>query len=333
MRTLLLHVASGYSLRETVAVAKESGLATISDVALLNRFKAAGPWFRDLSYQLLKDTSIALPDRSPVNMILVDATHVKEPGKTGSCWKIHYAFEGVSLSCHHFSIMPDTGANVGETYRRFPVTRGDCLVGDRAYSKPKGIAYVDDHGGYVLARYSPWHMKLYSGKNRRLALSRVLANWPKKTQHISRKCAIQHPDGGMIKGRLIVARRSQAAAQAEIKRIKRKAARKQYTVNPLSIEHAQYVMVFTTLPESQCSDEYCLKWYRLRWQIELVFKRLKSLAKLGHLPKHDPESAQAWLYGKLFVGLLTERLIRYGEAISPWGYPMSWEAEAGEPVA
>ena len=58
----------------------------------------------------------------------------------------------------------------------------------------------------------------------------------------------------------------------------------------------------------------------------LVFKRFKSLAQLGHLPKRDDESAKAWLYGKLLVALLVEKLIRHASAISPWGYPL-------EPVA
>jgi len=65
-----------------------------------------------------------------------------------------------------------------------------------------------------------------------------------------------------------------------------------------------------------------LQWDRVRWQVELVFKRFKSIAKLGHLPKHDPDSAKAWLYGKLFAALLTERLIHHTVVIAPWGYEL-----------
>ena len=61
----------------------------------------------------------------------------------------------------------------------------------------------------------------------------------------------------------------------------------------------------------------------MRWQIELVFKRLKSLAQLGHVPKHDDRSSRAWLYGKLLVTLLAQKLIRIGRDISPSGYPLS----------
>ena len=81
-------------------------------------------------------------------------------------------------------------------------------------------------------------------------------------------------------------------------------------------------MVLTTFPDDQYSPVTILEWYRFRWQIELVFKRFKQIAQLGHLPKHGEESAQAWLYGKLFVALLTEKLIEQANAFSPWGYPL-----------
>ena len=89
---------------------------------------------------------------------------------------------------------------------------------------------------------------------------------------------------------------------------------------PETLEYARYVMVFTTVPEESFAAADVLEWYRVRWQIELVFKRLKSLAALGHLPKYDDRSSRAWLYGKLLVVLLGQKLQRLGRAISPWGY-------------
>jgi len=86
------------------------------------------------------------------------------------------------------------------------------------------------------------------------------------------------------------------------------------------LEYAQYVIVFTTLPVISFQVADVLEWYRVRWQMELIFKRLKSLTGLGHLPKYDEASSRAWLYGKLFIGLLTEKLLQYATRISPWGY-------------
>ena len=89
------------------------------------------------------------------------------------------------------------------------------------------------------------------------------------------------------------------------------------------MEYAKYVSLFTTFPQGDFPAGDILEWYRLRWQVELVFKRFKSLARLGHLPKHDEASAKAWLYGKLFTALLVEKLIAHATAISPWGYELA----------
>jgi len=86
---------------------------------------------------------------------------------------------------------------------------------------------------------------------------------------------------------------------------------------PETLEFAKYVLVFTT--RSVGSAEEILQLYRMRWQIELAYKRLKSLAQLGHPPKHDGQSSRAGLYGKLFVVLLAQKAIRVGRDISPSG--------------
>ena len=76
-----------------------------------------------------------------------------------------------------------------------------------------------------------------------------------------------------------------------------------------------------------------LEGYRLRWQIELTFKRLKSIVQMGHVPKQDDQSSRAWLYGKLLVALLSQKLARVGSVLSPWGYYLPPEAALTEPLA
>jgi Transposase DDE domain len=54
----------------------------------------------------------------------------------------------------------------------------------------------------------------------------------------------------------------------------RKASKKQMNTKPETLEFAKYVIVFTTRRGD--SGAKILEWYRMRWQIELVFKRLKA---------------------------------------------------------
>jgi hypothetical protein len=93
------------------------------------------------------------------------------------------------------------------------------------------------------------------------------------------------------------------------------------------------VLVFTTLPRRSVPARIVLECYRLRWQIELIFKRFKSIGQLGHVPKQDDRSSRAWLYGKLFVALLSQTLARVGSSVSPWGYYLPQEASDPQPLA
>ena len=65
----------------------------------------------------------------------------------------------------------------------------------------------------------------------------------------------------------------------------------------------------------------------------MLFKRLKSVVQLGHVPKQDDQSSRAWLYGKLFVALLSQKLTRIGNDLSPWGYYLAEQASHPESVA
>jgi len=110
MQTMLMHIAHGYSLRETCLRAKESGVADISDVALMKRLQGSDEWFRKMCCALLKEAEIDIPaSTNAIKMRLVDGTIVKEPGKSGSQWRIHYSLTLPSLSCDYFQLTPTKG--------------------------------------------------------------------------------------------------------------------------------------------------------------------------------------------------------------------------------
>jgi len=122
-----------------------------------------------------------------------------------------------------------------------------------------------------------------------------------------------------LPARLCVIRKTQAAIELAQAKLRRRANKHGMTLQPSTLIYAQYVMVLTTFPEKAFSERSILELYRLRWQVELVFKRFKQIAQFGHLPKENEDSTKAWLYGKLFIELLTEKLIVQTRVFSPWG--------------
>jgi hypothetical protein len=320
MRTLLLHIARGYSLRETTVRAKASQIADVSDVALLKRLKLSENWFQALSLSLLKERGSiteAIKTKKDISMKLVDGTIVKEPGKTGSMWRIHYSLKLPELHCCYFRLTGTKGEGTGESFKQFPIEKNDCIIGDRGYSTIQGIAYIADQEAYSLVRINTSAISFYSEKNVPFELLQKVMSVSTELLMRSWNVLIQVTPGNYIDGRLCVVRKSQTAIDQALKKLKREASKRQSALKSETIEYAKYIIIFTTLPESEFSTKEVLDWYRLRWQIELIFKRLKSLSGLGHLPKSDERSARAWLHGKLFIGLMVEKLIRYSNDFSP----------------
>jgi hypothetical protein len=317
MRTLLLHVARGYSLRETVVRARLARLATVSDVALLKRLRSAEEWFRTLCVALLQAQGIEMPQvHSQLRLRLVDSTTIKEPGKTGSLWRVHYSFRVPELRGDAFTLTPTKGMGTGDSLTQFTIAPGDHLIADRGYCHAKGIEHVVRNGGAILVRLNTAALPLFTPQGRRVPLLRRLAVLRQAGQ-IGEWVVHVHGATRVIVGRLCAIRKTEEAIKRAVKQLRRNASRDGEVLQPETLEYAKYIIVFTTFTPLTFSASVILQWYRVRWQVELAFKRLKSLVQLGHLPKADEQSARAWLYGKLFVALLTEQLIRRGQVLSP----------------
>jgi hypothetical protein len=331
LRVLLLHLGCGYSLRETAVRVREAKLAALSDVAILKRLRKSKDWLQALCLKLLEEQS-ALAKPADGVLRLVDATLIQEPGPTGSSWRIHYSLRWPQLACDHFELTPSQGQGNGETLTRFPVQAGDHLLADRGYSNYASVQHVAAHGGAITVRLNPQAVRLVDQERKPFSLRKRMHGLKKTGQVGCWPVGLTGAEGRTpVKGRLCALRKSKAAiAKARAKAI-RNATHNQRKVQPETLLYAEYVMVFTTAPEPLTARQI-LEIYRLRWQVELVFKRFKQLAQLGHLPKEDAESCKAWLYGKLFVALLTERLIQTAESFSPWGYEMAATPEP-EPLA
>jgi hypothetical protein len=332
LRTLLIHLAGGWSLRETALRARQAGLAELSDVSVMKRLRKSGPWLQQMCRGLLAERGVELSSRRRDRMRLVDATTVKEPGRTGSLWRVHYSVEAPSLRCDYLKVTPSRGAGAGETLAHFPMRAGDCIVADAAYATAAGIEYACSRGAYVLLRMSPNNLAVYEGGGRRLPWRERLSGLTDPTEAGSWPVAVRGPQGAIVKGRVCALRKTEEAIRQTLRRLRDRARKSGHRLRDDTLFHCQYVILFSTFPQARFDDGELLHCYRLRWQIELVFKRFKQVARLGHLPKYDDDSSKAWLYGKLLVALLAEKLVAQARAFSPWGTKLVRQSP-GEPMA
>jgi len=226
IRTLLIHVACGYSLRETAARAKLSQLADISDVALIGRLRKAKDWLHRLCVGLFEQKGIVSGNRNDFQVRLFDATNVKEPGKTGSLWRIHYSVQVPSLTCDFFKLTATKGMGTGESFFQYSIKKGDHIIADRGYSTASGIHHVASKKAYVLVRVNTQSLPLLNLKGEQFPLLKnVNAVKTAGTVKTWRVLVPAH-DGGSVQGRLCIIRKTNEAIKMAQEKLMKEAQKK-----------------------------------------------------------------------------------------------------------
>ena len=225
LQLLLLHVATGLSLKQAVARAQVQGLASVTDVALLKRLRSAEGWLRELARRMFEAsrfarTSTTAPEGRRLRA--VDATTIEEPGATGTDWRVHYCISLPDLRCDFYELTDVRGA---ETYKRVPVVPGDIILGDRGYCHREGVAHVLRHRGNVIVRLNSTNFPLLAAdRNEPFALLPNLrrlegcrpGEWPVRFETADRRW----------KARLCAVRKTEAAAEKAKKKSSRSHPRK-----------------------------------------------------------------------------------------------------------
>lgn len=319
LRTLLLYAAGDLSLRTAVLRAREHGLVNFSDEALMKRLKSSSAWLALLTQRTFTGTrrERSLKLGSPGRLFrAIDATSVAQTGKEACYWKIHYSVGLPDLRCDYYRV---TDARGTETFKNFPVTRGDVLLADRGYCHREGVAHIVKQGGEVIVRLNHTNFPLLGQRGAEFELLPQLRRLEGLTPGEWK--VTYEAYGKRYPARLCALRKTVAAAAEAKQKIRRES--KSTSISPKTLEAAEYIFVLATAGLGDMTAQEVLEAYRLRWQIELAFKRLKSLLNLDLLRQKKPPGAKAWLQAKLLVALLTERLLEESCLFSPWGYELA----------
>jgi hypothetical protein len=245
-------------------------------------------------------------------VLTVDATTLCGPGATGSDARIHSVMELASLRIAELEVTDEHG---GETLARFEWKPNDLVIGDRGYSQARGIEKVVRDGGSVLVRLN-WHsIPLHWSDDEKADVMSWLRTLDGHGCHERAAYFRSRDSKSVIGGRVIARRLKDHEAQQALDRLRREHSAK--NISPEMIESAHYMVLFTT---SRLTAFDCIELYRLRWQIELQFKRWKSLCGFDRLPNYRGDTILAWIYLKIILGIILERIASpapASEAFSP----------------
>jgi hypothetical protein len=310
LRFILLHAGANLPLRQTVAMISEGGGPKLSAMRLHMKMRRATPYLQSLVERMVSWTSEAKPELwAGYSMTLIDATTLCGPGATGTDARIHTKLRASDVSVLEAMV---TDAHGGETFKRFAFKSGELVLADRIYSNPGNVAHVLEHGADVLLRYNRGSLPLsYAGQPLDvLARVRTLRG---EDAVLDLPVTFEHDDERR-RGRLIATRLPADEAEKARKRLRKEQGA---SITQETLEAAEYVLLFTTVPRDRLNARRCLEAYRLRWQIELQFKRWKSLCGFDRLPNYRDDTIVAWLYAKLLLGILLDRMGSIRGELSP----------------
>ena len=309
LRLVLHQAGTSSSLRATTALAAAIGVVSISAVSLHQWMKKLGPYLTALLGQMVPTTSFAPAMWGGFHVIGGDATTVQRPGSKGTTARVHYALRLADLTPRHIEVTDEHG---GETARRFRAEKGELWLLDRGYANPAGVAAIRTPGAHIIVRHNRGTLPLYDKQGKRLDVAALLRNTTdRETAHQRR--AFVHVGDERIPGRVCWLRVPEAKVEAAQQRAKREA---EGVCDEETLYTAEFVVVFTSVLQELTAAQV-LELYRARWQIELEFKRSKSIRELDRLPNFLPETIHSWICAKLLLQLIATRIASPSEAFPP----------------
>jgi hypothetical protein len=320
LRLALAYGPGGQSLRETALWSELQGLAQISAPALLYQLRDAADWLEAVALRLMDQqsaTATGLADHptSGRPIRLIDASTISAPGGKDS-FRLHATYDLVAERLCAFHL---TDKSVAESF-----TRGSCApktlhIADRVYAKPGDLRLLSDMKADFLVRLGSRSLRLLdtSGKHIDLAaladqasvdqpldIPVIIDRHSKRVGSIAKRAEEWRP----VTARLVILVKPQDAAHQSRKQARRGSQQGMHQIQPATLKLADYLVLLTSLDGSDAPAEKLRQLYRKRWQIELLFKRLKSLINIDRLPAKEPRLAKAWLCAHLILAILIDTI-------------------------
>jgi len=312
LRLILLYLTEGKSFAGTSAIAQMSGGAELSKVALFKRMRNSAAWLKWLCENIYRKAGLIVSKPQWLknkNVTIVDGSEDVKCGIRRQCYMLHYSLDLFTLDVKELVV---TDRKTGEKLSNFKrIGKGDIVMGDRAYGSIPGIAYLRQLGADYILRINMRGFRLVNGRDQEIDLKKRLSRLKEgKTADIQAKCRTNERYEHI---RICVYRKDAQSEKAGLKRIRKTNQRKHggKAITAEQRENNKYIMVATSLGK-EAGAAQVLELYRARWQIEIAFKRLKSLFHYNDLPAKHSESAKAWFYGKLLLAALCETLVNTG---------------------
>ena len=305
----LLYQTSGKSLGGTSSILKSSGELVMSKQAVGERVIKSMEWNRWLSENISRNAGILGKKPSWLEyrrILTADGTEESCPGSKGTEYRFHWLMDLFTLETIEIKV---TDYKEGEKLSQYQeIQSGDIVVADRAYGTLKSIEYAVSRGSDYVLRLKANSFNVYDKSGECIDIAKRIEKMKQGTYKALKLYCKKGKELQLI--RLCIYRKTDKESENTERQIKKSNTKKMRgKVSETQKFYGKFVIVATSLSET---PEKILALYRQRWQIELLFKRLKSIFHLDELPAKKDDSVKAWFYGKLLLAAICEALDNIG---------------------
>lgn len=195
-----------------------------------------------------------------------------------------------------------------------PVQPGEMHVFDLGYFSLSWMTELHQQGAYFCCRYKTGtHLAMQSAQDSPLQWSQSPLDWleslpPTQTQA---QCTAFLGQQAQLPVRLVAVRVPPEAAQARRKDTLYRGKRKCQPVSDLSQALCGWNLYVTNAPEELLSSHGAAVLYRLRWQIERLFRLWKETLQIDAWRTQNPGRILCEIWAKLIGALLTQKLTAF----------------------
>lgn len=276
LQLILLYCGLDFSLRSSAAqFSRMQGY--LSDTAVEKRLRNSVKWVTVLQQLVFQTEQIAL--KGNLRLKAIDGSTVQVPGAKGTSYRLHIAMNLNTLEPTEVHVSTD---KQGESLALYALKEGDVAVVDRGYNQPRSIVPFMDIGGSLILRYNPQGMNLFSQDD---AMRKI--DWVKTLRahegqaHATPVYAVH--ENVRVSGFVHAIPLPPEQAEQARRKLREKASKKGRTPRADSLYLCGWVLIFSNLPLEILDTQAASATYRVRWQVELLIKRLKSLLDIDLL--------------------------------------------------
>jgi hypothetical protein len=320
LRLILVYTLLCLSLGDTAAWAARAFGLELTGSALGYRFAHAAGWLEQLVAQALA-ARVREPAAQGVALRLIDATVLTEPGSTGTDWRLHLTYDPAAQRIVGVELTDKHG---GEHVSRAAGSAGDLIMGDRIYGHASDVRDAQARQLQYLFRTHLQSLAVADPQGDQLAPTALMDE--ADAGHSDHAVTLPERGHETVPSRLVMVPLSPEQAGRARQQLRKNAKKKGKTPSELTLRLAGYFSCITSLTAEQASVQALLGWYRVRWQVELVFKRCKSLLHLDKLAKARPQLIALQVWARLLVAILVERIgarTRAADPCAPTAPPLS----------